>query len=303
MRKDPKEFRERFQRWKAGEQVYKDGLPAYEEGKEEEVGLGKIPGVGIIRKRLYNNVMPMGYDDPFSRVFNGVILNKQEGQRDFKQPSNAYKVLDSLWGEYLKIPKKDRQFKDWKYGITKYNEDGKTFYKLNDPSLLYGDIKEANIPLILKTKKHRDDNYYHTLYYNTDIEPYRNTNARQNFILGDFQIQRKHDNNIGDYIEYTDTWDVNPYQKTYNLYGQVHPEDMSIGDKILSKILPAGGDASLGIGKPLPIKGKISMEQFYGVPYKSTAADKTKSEYYGGWLPEIMITGINKHTQNELRNK
>lgn len=34
MRKDPKEFRERFQRWKAGEQVYKDGLPAYEDGKE-----------------------------------------------------------------------------------------------------------------------------------------------------------------------------------------------------------------------------------------------------------------------------
>lgn len=35
MRKDPKEFRERFQRWKAGEQVYEDGLPKYQDGKEE----------------------------------------------------------------------------------------------------------------------------------------------------------------------------------------------------------------------------------------------------------------------------
>lgn len=34
MRKDPTEFRERFQRWKKGEQVYKDGLPHYEDGKD-----------------------------------------------------------------------------------------------------------------------------------------------------------------------------------------------------------------------------------------------------------------------------
>lgn len=35
MRKDPTEFRERFQRWKKGEQVYENGLalPAYEDGK------------------------------------------------------------------------------------------------------------------------------------------------------------------------------------------------------------------------------------------------------------------------------
>lgn len=35
MRKDPTEFRERFQRWKNGEQVYENGLalPAYEDGK------------------------------------------------------------------------------------------------------------------------------------------------------------------------------------------------------------------------------------------------------------------------------
>ena len=36
MRKDPTEFRERFQRWKKGEQVYENGLalPAYEDGKD-----------------------------------------------------------------------------------------------------------------------------------------------------------------------------------------------------------------------------------------------------------------------------
>lgn len=34
MRKDPTEFRDRFKRWKAGEQVYENGLPSYQKGKD-----------------------------------------------------------------------------------------------------------------------------------------------------------------------------------------------------------------------------------------------------------------------------
>lgn len=36
MKKNPTQFRQRFQRWKNGEQVYDAGLPKYEEGKEPE---------------------------------------------------------------------------------------------------------------------------------------------------------------------------------------------------------------------------------------------------------------------------
>ena len=32
MKKDPTQFRERFKRWKEGEQVYEAGLPKYEDG-------------------------------------------------------------------------------------------------------------------------------------------------------------------------------------------------------------------------------------------------------------------------------
>lgn len=37
MRKDPTQFRERFRKWKNGEQVYDAGLPKYEMGKDDEV--------------------------------------------------------------------------------------------------------------------------------------------------------------------------------------------------------------------------------------------------------------------------
>ena len=36
MRSDPTQFRDRFKRWKKGEQVYKDGLPHYEDGKDSK---------------------------------------------------------------------------------------------------------------------------------------------------------------------------------------------------------------------------------------------------------------------------
>ena len=40
MRKDPTEFRKRFAAWKNGEQVYKDGLPFYKDGKLPRYYLG-----------------------------------------------------------------------------------------------------------------------------------------------------------------------------------------------------------------------------------------------------------------------
>lgn len=48
MRKDPTEFRERFQRWKNGEQVYEAGLPKYDGGKDPD-------SIGIAVDFLANN--------------------------------------------------------------------------------------------------------------------------------------------------------------------------------------------------------------------------------------------------------
>lgn len=51
MRKDPTEFRERFAKWKAGEQVYENGLPMYGGGKSTKKG----PYVkGVVSKPVYD---------------------------------------------------------------------------------------------------------------------------------------------------------------------------------------------------------------------------------------------------------
>ena len=277
MRRDPTEWRERVRLWKeTGELQYEAGkkkeLPKYEDGKES--GLGKVPGIGFVRQRLYNNVMPMGYDNPAKRMFNGLVLNKKEDTtpEDFSQPSDSYKVLDNLWAQYLHIPEKSRKTKDPKYGLIKNQDDT---YSLKYPKVLYHDIKLANLPKI-----DRDN-------INTDVKLNQNTNVNQNFVLGNFQVQRKIDPYIGEFVEYSDTWDINPYQNTDNLYGQQEYKDRNIFDKMFTKILPKGGDASFGIGTPIKIKGRIPLEDIYGAPRMSTAPQK--GDYYGGWLPEIVI--------------
>lgn len=55
MRKDPTEFRKRFAAWKNGEQVYKDGLPAYRGGKDS----------GKINYSRWDNAELTSYPVPF----------------------------------------------------------------------------------------------------------------------------------------------------------------------------------------------------------------------------------------------
>lgn len=56
MRRDPTEFRQRFQRWKNGQQVYKDGLPHYEDGKDSYPILGgKVIEDALKEQYRYNN--------------------------------------------------------------------------------------------------------------------------------------------------------------------------------------------------------------------------------------------------------
>lgn len=60
MRKDPTEFRERFQRWKKGEQVYENGLalPAYEDGK-----LSDQQYINIMEKVAADNYKSWGFEN------------------------------------------------------------------------------------------------------------------------------------------------------------------------------------------------------------------------------------------------
>ena len=277
-RKDPTAFRARFKAYKEGKMPYENGLPKYEDGK-----------AGIIQKRLYRNILPMDYDRPVERVFNAVALNKPESKEDHGQEPSSYKTANSLWAEYLGIPKGERLYKNDIDGVTTYNENGNTYTELNNPHVIFGDIINSTQGII---RKHAtDDEWY---WEDSPQVPYnKKVDNKSNFVLGDFQTWRRIDPKRGEYIDYRDKYDINPYQPTDNIYGQSTYDDMKWYDKIASKVVNKyvkkhpDKDASFGIGNPLNIKGKIYLEDIYGAPKGSSAPDK--GDYFGGWLPELSI--------------
>ena len=103
MRKDPTEFRERFQRWKKGEQVYENGLalPAYEDGKDPLK----------YEKAFYNAIDPrQGFPESKTdavlmqaRVWNKYLSG--DNTRDYDlEPELADSVSDAAFRKRLGLP-------------------------------------------------------------------------------------------------------------------------------------------------------------------------------------------------------
>lgn len=239
----------------------------------------------------------MDYDRPVERLFNAVVLNRPEIKEDHGQSMDSYKTVDNLWAQYLGIPQKYRKYKDQADGVTQYTENGVDYVSLNNQNVLWDDIQPT---LLGGSTKHISPRGWK---YESDIPAGygENRNVRSNFVLGDFQTMRKVDPINGEYVQYSDRWDINPYQKTDNIYGQVPYEDMPWYDKIASKIVNKylqkhpDKDSSFGIGNPLNIKGRIYLEDKYGIPKGSSAPNK--GDYFGGWLPEINVIKHKKVTE------
>ena len=280
--------------------------PEYKNGKLPGYFMGFNPNTvrplvkiadSTLRNRMYKNILPMDYDRPVERFINGAILDRPEAKGDHGQPSESYKTIDNLWGEYLGIPHNQRKYQNSKDGLTVYTENGKRYVSLNNPHTIFGDIVDTTQGILRKHIKPNGDWYWED---SPQAQYGQNKNVISNFILGDFQTMRKVDPRQGEYIQYTDRWDINPYQKTENVYGQVPYKDMPWYDKVMSKIVNKyiehnpDKDATFGFGNPLDVKGKIYLEDVYGAPKGSTAPDS--GDYFGGWLPEVSVI---KHRKNK----
>ena len=76
MRRDPTQFRERFKRWKAGEQVYDKGLPKFEDGKDSI--------------DFYKNVYEYGQNKPYYLHWVKQGLTEEQALRATKYGYNSY---------------------------------------------------------------------------------------------------------------------------------------------------------------------------------------------------------------------
>lgn len=223
---------------------------------------GNLP-IDTIRQRLYDNITPIGYNDVIKRVKSAVKDNKREdikGMLDssFEFDEQGYNMQrDALWAQYLQIPENKRhrlydlynksaRLKKAEYQPS-IGKKSNMFYSLTLPGYIKDKVVEEGIGLNYNDRKGIAARNLETFL----------PSALGNY-LGDYTVSKGHDDK-GSYISYYDMWDLDPSGRNK-------------------------GDASMSIGKPIPIYDRIYLDDYYGVD--SSARPGT---YYGGYLPEVII--------------
>lgn len=269
-------------------------------------GAGYIPdnygwdAIDYTRRKLYDNVIPFGYNNPLQRVYNGVVLDKKE-QYDpaYRVSSDTAETLDDIWGQYLSIPKNKRHKIHSSNGIVRSaGPDNKEYWQLKNLDPIIDEVVNTGLGWEERVQKIPGESPW-VYYHHEPIKLGERVQSKtQNQILGEYQIGRGFDNR-GEYLYYQDTWDINPFQKTTNQYGQDKPNDDGLVQKVFRAIAPKNGDATFGIGTPVNIFGKIYLDDIYGVPKPTHAT----------YLPEVTVYGNKKsdggpiHIKPENRGK
>lgn len=133
MKKDPTEFRKRFAAWKNGKQPYKDGLPAYEDGKEDEFDVflktlpdnQSAPGAYNTRRYWELNGKPKNFAEAIGIGMYNVqkdngILGWHANSVSYNDKNDTYEFMKpnyhpTRWMEQVYGYDKDQAFqKDWK---------------------------------------------------------------------------------------------------------------------------------------------------------------------------------------------
>lgn len=232
-----------------------------------------------IKMRLYDNIDPVTYKYPVSRVKNAVKYNNKEDQAADYNSSR-----DLLWAEYLGIPAENRhityasKFNNNKLIESKYkpsiNRQGSKYYVTPQ---MYGD-EDVYIPeLIADSNGQRVwDSPFSKRSLKAKIPRWeqnsldKDRNRHLDFgesklstvlggSLGTHTISKGVDPNRGQYVSYYDRWDLTP-------------------------ISGINEDQFTKLGTPVNIYDRIYLDDYYGVD--SSARPGT---YYGGYLPEVTI--------------
>ena len=254
---------------------------------------------GAVRRRLYRNITPRSYYKPANRVYDAIINNIPDTikYKDAIAPPDNEDVkeqLDNIFATYLKIPEKERRSSHKRNRLVS-NGDGT--YSLGHIGTIYDTVMDEGLGYDRYIDYKGNGNLHRFTKAPLKLGESRWINAGDVY-LGDYNIARKYDNN-GEYIEYSDTWDINPYKKSHqdflagsdlNLYGQQLKPDLKT--RIATAIIGDKGDASFGIGNPVKIKGKFYLNDYYGVPRSN------KSTY----LPEVTVLG-NKRSKPKPKRR
>lgn len=208
-----------------------DGTPE-QQLKETGITDEQLQSQNKIKKRLYDNLVPVSYEKPISRTWNAIIKNEKDPIRDkiSLKRADAYNL-------YTGHPQINNTFSIGKYKPTIASENNITYYSLNNDK-----FKDELFNLV---NEEEDIKKYIDFTIDKDLSVSRED------VMGRFFLSTGEDVN-GKYISYYDKWDINPlnlkipftgkeittdFGKPFEIYDRVYYRDNpNYNQEVLKKL-------------------------------------------------------------------
>lgn len=218
------------------------------------------------KRRLAENISPVGYIGAKDRIYNALVLNKpQEGSYQDKSfnPSDANKERIDLFNMYLG--------RDQPYGSilpSEYGSEDNPLYRsvATEKSLeqmiadAYAGYKYITSPSAGRTFRQEtsaspldilNEEFKNPSYHYTPVSGDEDGYLTHGNVLGNYTGKVKQDEK-GTYIEYQDVWDLNPFSGSLSV-----SESKEKGDRV--RFLESLGQKAIG-ATPAKIYGRIYFD-------------------------------------------
>lgn len=231
-----------------------------------------------LRENAYNGIEPEGYSGggigALWRTFQGLNYSSDYVQNKIlENPDRSSR--DDIWRTYLGIPSNQAHEIPQGYLInsvipSKYKPDNA---KENTNYYTLSNIPDSAINALIRIGIGRYNNSLNTLNKGLELGqsrvskgPGSNDLTGMMQWLGNYWIKRGLDPTKGEYVSFSDLWDIAP----------LHNRE----------------DESRGLGHPISFYDKIYLDDYYGVDSKQLLKEEKKLDkdiYYQGYLPELVI--------------
>lgn len=217
-----------------------------------------------VKKRLYRNLKPSGYEDALNRLEETVVNNKSE-YPDSRQQDTGHPFRDDIFAEYLGIPQKNRRSLSTapkvvasQYHPTKGYQSWIPYKTLKGNDNMWKRVYDA----VYRGKDKIGFNnvtkvpVYETTGKSLGINKNKVSGMLSEY-FGPHTVSRGYDDR-GEYMAFYDKWDIAP-----------------VGGS------NASSDESAGIGTPIHFYDRMYLDDYFGVG--------NKNKDHATYLPEVII--------------
>lgn len=219
----------------------------------------------VMRARLRDNMLPVGYGNPFSRLWSAVVLNKKDPERTEMETSPRFEGRKAYWNKYLGYPHDEKELPPSPYRPAVSKDPKATYFaSRSTEAVLPQNLWELSLKAVdLPTSEHEATRYRslsevkEALRNSKYVDHKLKTGGKETIQysapdLGIMKMDAGEDEH-GYYISYYDKWDVNPFS---GVTAEFNNQELPF--------LKNKGDLSMGFGKPFELYGRVYYDKKTG---------------------------------------